>query len=138
MNRKKYFFGFAMIITALLLLIVVNFKQSMQYYMTVDEMYGSLPLLQNREFRLSGTVVKGSLRQTTDDGSPVYDFIIANGPKTVQVIYRGLAPDTFKDTSDVVVRGKLDQKKMVFYADHLLAKCASKYEAKLNHQSVKL
>jgi cytochrome c-type biogenesis protein CcmE len=60
------------------------------------------------------------------------------GPKTVQVIYRGLAPDTFKDTSDVVVRGKLDQKKMVFYADHLLAKCASKYEAKLNHQSVKL
>src|SRR5688572_26960457 len=104
--KKKYIFGFLAIIVALILLVVSNFKESMQYYVTVDEMYQSLPLLGERDFRLSGSVVRGSLKVSKEQPA-TYTFIVANGGKNIQVIYRGLAPDTFNDRSNVVVTGHL-------------------------------
>ncbi len=52
--------------------------------------------------------------------------------------YKGFVPDTFKEGSDVVVTGSFDDKGS-FVATEILAKCASKYEAKLeeSHQSSK-
>jgi cytochrome c-type biogenesis protein CcmE len=44
------------------------------------------------------------------------------------VVYRGIIPDTFSDSVEVVVEGRLDSNG-VFQATTLLAKCASRYEA---------
>ena len=43
------------------------------------------------------------------------------------VVYKGIIPDTFTDSVDVVVEGKLDGGN-TFHATVLLAKCASRYE----------
>ena len=52
---------------------------------------------------------------------------MTDGAKTYAVVYRGITPDTFTDSVDVVVEGRLagDQ---TFHATTLLAKCASRYE----------
>jgi cytochrome c-type biogenesis protein CcmE len=43
------------------------------------------------------------------------------------VVYRGIIPDTFTDSVDVVVEGRLGRDG-TFRATTLLAKCASRYE----------
>ena len=53
---------------------------------------------------------------------------MTDGKATYKVDYRGLIPDTFSDSVDVVVEGRLGADG-VFHATTLLAKCASRYEA---------
>ena len=43
------------------------------------------------------------------------------------MIYRGIAPDTFTDSVDVVIEGRMGTDG-TFRATTLLAKCASRYE----------
>src|SRR5262249_8724639 len=104
MGKKKYIVGFALIIFAAVLFVASNFKKSMQYYLTVDELEKTLPAVRGKEFRLSGSVVAGTIQLQQGD-KPLYRFRLANGGKQLPVVYAGLVPDTFKDSSDVVVRG---------------------------------
>jgi cytochrome c-type biogenesis protein CcmE len=53
---------------------------------------------------------------------------MTDGKATYKVDYRGIIPDTFSDSVDVVVEGRLGDDG-VFHATTLLAKCASRYEA---------
>ena len=52
---------------------------------------------------------------------------MTDGAQTYNVVYRGIAPDTFTDGVDVVVEGRLGRDG-TFRATTLLAKCASRYE----------
>ena len=52
---------------------------------------------------------------------------MTDGARTFPVVYRGIAPDTFTDSVDVVVSGRMGTDG-TFQATELLAKCASRYE----------
>ena len=52
---------------------------------------------------------------------------MTDGARTYPVRYRGIIPDTFTDSVDVVVEGRL-HRDGVFQATVLTAKCASRYE----------
>jgi cytochrome c-type biogenesis protein CcmE len=52
---------------------------------------------------------------------------VTDGAHTFPVVYRGIAPDTFTDSVDVVVSGRMGTDG-TFQATELLAKCASRYE----------
>ena len=52
---------------------------------------------------------------------------MTDGSQTIPVVYRGIAPDTFTDSVDVVVGGRMGTDG-TFHATELLAKCASRYE----------
>ena len=55
-------------------------------------------------------------------------FHITDGTVNYPVIFKGLPPDTFTDSVEVVVEGRL-QKDGVIHATNVLAKCGSRYEA---------
>jgi cytochrome c-type biogenesis protein CcmE len=75
---------------------------------------------------LAGTVAQGSIRHM----SGRVDFVLEEQGKTLPVSYVGSdpLPDTFVDKSQALVEGRpaADGK---FVAEHVQAKCASKYEA---------
>jgi cytochrome c-type biogenesis protein CcmE len=50
--------------------------------------------------------------------------------KTVQVLYRGVVPDTFQAGREIVVTGKMEGGTFVAKRDTLLTKCPSKFESK--------
>ncbi len=50
--------------------------------------------------------------------------------KRVEVLYRGIVPDTFKDGREVVVTGTMEGGTFVARRDTLLTKCPSKFEGK--------
>jgi len=76
--------------------------------------------------KVGARVVPGSIER--DPGGREYAFRVTDGAKTFPVVYRGIAPDTFTDSVDVVVEGRMGRDG-TFRATTLLAKCASRYES---------
>lgn len=88
--------------------------------------------LLNRNTRVMGTLVKGSLKKR--DQPCEYRFDIEKGGKKLPVRYsQCVVPDTFRDVPEmdveVTVTGKL-QNEGFFQAEQIMAKCPSKYDMK--------
>ena len=96
---------------------------STAYYLTTTEMI-DLQVQDDKEYRVNGTVVPGSIRP---DGLET-TFTITDGTTDMEIVTNDPLPDTFKDESEVVARGAYDGG--TFEATEVLAKCPSKFKAK--------
>jgi cytochrome c-type biogenesis protein CcmE len=97
-----------------------------QYYKHVDEVMASPSQWYGRPLQLHGFVVDGSIMKRTD--SLDYKFAIKNGDYSVTAFYTGIVPDTFKDGSEVVVKGRLGPDGFAVEPGGVMAKCPSRYE----------
>ena len=77
-------------------------------------------------FRLGGLVQAGTLKRADQDGSSVAQFQVTDGVKTVEVTYRGILPDLFREGQGVVALGSLDEHGG-FQASEVLAKHDENY-----------
>ena len=68
--------------------------------------------------KVGARVVPGSVVRA--DGGKEYAFRVTDGAYTMPVVYRGIAPDTFTDSVDVVVGGRMGADG-TFQATELLA-----------------
>ena len=73
--------------------------------------------------RLGGMVEQGSL-QRQPDGVTIR-FAVTDGHGRTQVVYRGIAPDLFREGSGVVAEGRMQDG--TFVADTILAKHDERY-----------
>ena len=96
-----------------------------QYYKHVDEVAGDPQAWYGKSMNLHGFVVEKSILQRPN--SLDYRFEVQNKGAVVKVAFTGIAPDTFKDGSEVVLTGRLTADG--FHADNVTAKCPSKYDA---------
>ncbi len=97
--------------------------------MTVDEFRATPETYRGKVLKVAGRVKEGSIRKISGE-TLVYDFVITGAQGELPVHYAGLVPDSFKAGGDVVATGKMGPDS-TFQAQHILAKCASKYEAKI-------
>ena len=79
---------------------------------------------QDRRFRLGGLVVEGSVQRGGPDG--VVQFALTDQANVVQVRYRGLLPDLFREGQGIVAQGVLGADG-VFVASEVLAKHDENY-----------
>jgi cytochrome c-type biogenesis protein CcmE len=109
-------------------LMASSIKDTGVYYMTPTELTAKLqadPSFVNAGVKVGARVVPGSVQRAA--GGKEYAFRVTDGSHTFPVVYRGIAPDTFTDSVDVVVSGRMGTDG-TFQATELLAKCASRYE----------
>jgi cytochrome c-type biogenesis protein CcmE len=78
----------------------------------------------DKAIRLGGMVVKGSLRKDADGLTS--RFNVTDGAKTTPVVFRGIAPDLFREGSGVVAEGRVEPSGL-FVADNILAKHDERY-----------
>ncbi len=126
--RTMFLAGGALILGAAGYLMASSIKTTAVYYVTPQELAGKLaadPSVMGTGIKLGARVVPGSISR--DPGGREVAFRVSDGGQTYPVVYRGVIPDTFTDSADVVVEGRLG-KDGTFYATTLLAKCASRYE----------
>lgn len=105
-----------------------SIEETAQYYLTPTELSAKLvsnPRFVNTGVKIGARVVQGTI--VRDPSGRSLSFRMTDGAKEYDVVYRGIAPDTFTDGVDVVVEGRLDSNG-TFQATTLLAKCASRYE----------
>jgi cytochrome c-type biogenesis protein CcmE len=81
---------------------------------------------QGKKLQLHGYVVDKSILRKPD--TLEYRFQISNKGATVPASYTGVVPDTFKDGSEVVLKGHLGPHGFAVEPNGVMAKCPSKYE----------
>jgi cytochrome c-type biogenesis protein CcmE len=126
--RTKFLIGGAVVLSVAGYLMVTSIKETGVQYMTPTELSTKLrsdPSFTNVGVKVGARVVPGSVQRTP--GGKEYAFRVTDGASTFPVVYRGIAPDTFTDSVDVVVGGRMGRDG-TFQATELLAKCASRYE----------
>jgi cytochrome c-type biogenesis protein CcmE len=125
MSKKSLRAGFSAIVigSALALLLAMTVQEGAAYYKHVDEVMASPEQWYGKKLKLHG-FAEGVMRRTD---SLEYRFTVKTGDHSVVANYTGIAPDTFKDGSEVVLDGTLGPDG--FHATNIMAKCPSKYEA---------
>jgi cytochrome c-type biogenesis protein CcmE len=128
MNRQfRFAIGIAVILSAIAYFAVAGYNEGKAYYRTVDEVMAMNADDDDRRLRVAGIVQEGSIVR---DGTEVTFTLTQDAEHAMTVHYTGSqpVPDTFKDRAEAIVEGRR-RADGSFEADHIQAKCASKYEA---------
>jgi cytochrome c-type biogenesis protein CcmE len=97
-----------------------------EYYKHVEEVMVSPEQWHGKRLQLHGYVTKNSILKKRE--SLDYRFTIESKGQTVPASYTGVVPDTFKDGSEVVLKGRLGPHGFKVDPNGVIAKCPSKYE----------
>jgi cytochrome c-type biogenesis protein CcmE len=124
-RRTRFAIGAAIIVVVLVGLVVWGMARpgAASMYMTPSEV--SDMVLLDGEVRMSGTVVPDSI----ETQGLTTSFLVTDGTSQVEVTTDSPMPDAFMDSSEVVAIGDLDGN--TFVATRVLAKCPSKFKAKV-------
>jgi cytochrome c-type biogenesis protein CcmE len=129
MSHKAAKIGLTSLVLALAFggLLYSTLSEGTEYYKHVDEVMASPQQWQGKNLQVHGYAK--DVRQKP--GTLEYRFNVENNGKIIQAYYTGIAPDTFKNDAEVVVRGKLASDGTFHVVeDGVMAKCPSKYEPK--------
>jgi cytochrome c-type biogenesis protein CcmE len=124
-KRAKFGVGIGVIVVAMVFLAWLGYGESKTYYHTIAELQTLQGRALKERMRVGGTVAVGSIHRY----SGRVDFVLEGEGKTLPISYIGSdpLPDTFIDKSQALVEGTPDRDGR-FVAEHVQAKCASKYE----------
>lgn len=125
----KFVIGAVLIVGTVGYLMASGIRETGQYFLTPSELSRKValdPSFYDLGLKVGARVVPGTV--TRDAASQTLSFRVTDGAATYPVVFRGIPPDTFTDSVEVVVEGRL-QRDGVLYATDVLAKCGSRYEA---------
>jgi len=126
--RTKFIIGGVLVLGTAGYLMASSIGQTGMYYLTPGELAAKVKgdsTFYDTGVKMGARVVPGTI--TREPGGRAVSFSVTDGSQTIPVTYRGVIPDTFTDSVDVVVEGRYN-KNGQFVATTLLAKCASRYE----------
>lgn len=125
-KHAKFGIGIGIIVVSLGFLAWLGYGESKTYYHTIAELPTLDGTARAHRIRVGGTVEPGTIKRL----SGRVNFVLAGEGKLLPVSYVGSEPlpDTFVDKSQALVEGSLENDGS-FVAEHVQAKCASKYEA---------
>jgi len=130
-KQLRFSIGIGVVLVAIGYFAFAGYNEGKAYYKTIEEVSALDQHDSGKRLRVAGLVKEGTIER---DGTQL-TFLLAQDVEsmehTLRVNYVGSAPvpDTFKDRAEAVVEGKC-LPDGTFEADHIQAKCASKYEAK--------
>ena len=105
-------------------LVLNALRSNLTFFFSPSELVsGAVP--EGRSFRLGGLVEEGSVKRE-NDGLTVH-FVVTDRHKNVNVTYKGILPDLFKEGQGIVAMGKMRGGDGVFVADEVLAKHDENY-----------
>lgn len=104
-------------------LMYTTLAEGTEYYIHVDEVMQDPEAWKGKRLQLHGFVANLRQRPNTLD----YKFDVRFNGQVMTATYTGIVPDTFKNESEVVLKGKLHGGGFVVDANGVMAKCPSKY-----------
>jgi cytochrome c-type biogenesis protein CcmE len=125
----KFAIGAVLIVGTVGYLMASGIKETGQYFLTPSELSRKVsadPTFYDVGMKVGARVVPGTIER--DVASQTVRFTITDGGAIYPVVFRGIPPDTFTDSVEVVVEGRL-QRDGAIHATDVLAKCGSRYEA---------
>ncbi len=124
-RRLRFLLGTLVLAAALGALFLTASQGQLVYYLTVGEYLAQAGRVAHENYRISGSVVPGSIVRHAGEPGALFD--LTDGNRRLRVDFRKELPDTFVDGAEAVVEGS-QRPDGIFAARILLAKCPSKYE----------
>ena len=121
--RKKRLFNVLFVLLfsfAGISLILYSLNSNLDYFFTPSELMDK-EVPSDRRIKLGGMVLEGSVVRASSE----ILFTVTDYENSINVTYRGIVPDLFKENSGVVALGFLDNQ--MFYAEEVLAKHDENY-----------
>jgi cytochrome c-type biogenesis protein CcmE len=112
------------VVLALTGLMFATLRDETQYYKHVEEVMNDPAAWHGKRLQLHGYVTGIERKRSSLE----YRFKVQSNGSVVQAHYTGVVPDTFKEGSEVVLKGKLGTEGFSVERDGVMAKCPSKYE----------
>ena len=109
-------------VLAAVLLAMWGLRERASYFYTPAEIAGG-KAAPGQSVRLGGMVERGSIQRASD--GVTIRFVLTDGQARTPVVYRGIAPDLFREGSGAVAEGRLENG--TFIADTILAKHDERY-----------
>jgi len=106
-------------------LMYTTLSEGTEYYKHVDEVMQDRGAWEGKRLQLHGFVQDLRQRPNTLD----YKFQVKYNGKIIDARYTGVVPDTFKNDSEVVLKGRLSPEGFAVEPNGVMAKCPSKYNA---------
>ena len=128
MTKKaaKILITIAVIAVAMTGMMYATLRDGTQYYKHVDEVMSNPEAWHGKRLQLHGYVAAIEKKRNSLE----YRFKVQSNGSVVQARYTGVVPDTFKDGSEVVLKGRLTSDGFHVERNGVVAKCPSKYEPK--------
>jgi cytochrome c-type biogenesis protein CcmE len=126
--RTKFIVGGVLVLGTAGYLMATAIGETGMYYLTPGELTAKVKgdsTFYDTGVKMGARVVPGTIER--EPGGRAVSFRVTDGSQIIPVRYRGVIPDTFTDSVDVVVEGRYNREG-TFVATTLLAKCASRYE----------
>ena len=115
------------LVVAFVGLLYSTLNEGTEYYKHVEEVMVNPTAWEGKRLQLHGFVVDDSIMRKPDTLD--YLFKIQNNGSVVTARYTGVVPDTFKNGSEVVLKGRLGPDGFKVEPNGVMAKCPSKYQA---------
>ena len=125
LRRQRLVFVFVVIagVSAAAALAFFAMGENMLYFFSPTQVKaGEVPA--NRQIRVGGLVVEGSIRR--DEGSLTVEFDLTDNLQVITVHFDGILPDLFREGQGIVAIGQLNSTG-IFDADEVLAKHDENY-----------
>lgn len=135
MKNKAVRLGLTGLVLALAFggLMYSSLSEGTEYYKHVDEVMVDPAAWHGKKLQLHGFAA--DVRQKP--GQLEYRFDVQSNGSIVKAYYSGIVPDTFKNGSEVVLKGTLGSDGFHVSPDGVMAKCPSKYDAKTVNSATK-
>lgn len=114
--------GGVIVLTIAGLLVLSALRDTIVFFHTPTEIKDA-KVKPGQRFRLGGLVAEGSIKR---GGGTDVGFVVTDRNATIEVAYRGVLPDLFREGQGVVAEGKLEPTGL-FRADTVLAKHDENY-----------
>lgn len=125
-RQTKLLLGAFVILGAIGFIVFNALAGNQQYFMTLSEMKAKGDIASRETVRVGGNLMPNSTKIDTKAVTAQFT-LIDDQNNVLPVYYKGVLPDTFEKSTQVIAEGKLDQKG-TFQASLVLAKCPSKYD----------
>ena len=126
MKHKAVKIGLTSLVLALAFggLLATTLGEATEYYKHVDEVMSQPEQWYGKKLQLHGFAKE----VTRKPSSLEYRFQVESNGQSVMATYKGVVPDTFKNDSEVVLKGILSPEGFAVAPNGVMAKCPSKYE----------
>ncbi len=124
-RQTKLLLGAFIILAAIGAYIVTSTNATQQYFLTLAELKAKGDLASHEPVRVGGNLEPNSTHINSQ--TVTAQFTLTDGANVLPVVYRGILPDTFEKSTQVIAEGTVGSDG-VFHASLVLAKCPSKYD----------